>query len=76
MSPKVYEIGDKVLVYDAVKYTSHTDKLDLKWKVPYYIHNIVNPEAYKLQIINRQILQIPINKSLFKLCYMGATNIY
>ncbi|RHZ70342.1 hypothetical protein Glove_272g11 [Diversispora epigaea] len=33
-----YQIGNKVLMYEAAKQTSHTGKLEPKWKGPYYIH--------------------------------------
>jgi hypothetical protein len=73
MSSKIYEIGDKVLMYDAAKHTSHTGKLDPKWKGPFYIHDIVNPGVYKLRTINGQVLRTPINGSLLKMYYDRVT---
>ena len=62
-----YEIGDKVLVYDAAKQTSHTGKLDPKWKGPFYIHDRPYQGVYKLRTIDGKVLKAPINGSLIKM---------
>jgi len=36
-----FEIGDKVLLYDAAKQTQHSGKLKPKWKGPYFVHDEV-----------------------------------
>jgi hypothetical protein len=69
----LYEIGDKVLVYEAAKQTSHTGKLDPKWKGPYYIHDRPNPGVYKLRTLEGKVVRTPINGSLIKL-YQERTN--
>lgn len=71
-TPK-YEIGDKVLMYEAAKQTSHTGKLDQKWKGPYYIHNIVHPGVYKLRTLDGKVTRAPINGSLLKMYYDRIT---
>jgi hypothetical protein len=63
----VYEIGNKVLIYEAAKQTSHTGKLDPKWKGPYYIHDLIYSGVYKLRTLDRKVLRTPINGSLLKL---------
>ena len=62
-----YEIGNKVLLYEAAKHTSHTGKLDPKWKGPYYIHDLVYPGVYKLKTLDGKVLRTLINGSLLKL---------
>ncbi|CAB4441356.1 unnamed protein product [Rhizophagus irregularis] len=43
-----FQIGDKVLYYDAAKEKQWSEKLEEKWKGPYYIHKIVvNGELLK-----------------------------
>jgi Integrase core domain len=69
VKPIVYEIGNKVLLYDAAKQTSHTGKLDPKWKGPYYIHDLLYPGVYKLRTLDGNVLRAPINGSLLKMYY-------
>ncbi|RHZ60338.1 hypothetical protein Glove_355g43 [Diversispora epigaea] len=70
---KRYQIGDKVLMYDAAKHTSHTGKLEPKWKGPFYIHNKLNPGVYKLRTLEGKVLLAPINGSLLKMYYERST---
>jgi ribosomal protein L21E len=72
-SVKTYEIGDKVLVYDAAKQSSHTGKLNPKWKGPYYIHDTPNKGVYKLRTLEGKVIQAPINGSLLKRYYERTT---
>jgi len=69
INPVVHEIGDKVLIYEAAKQTSHTGKLDPKWKGPYYIHDLSHPGVYKLRTLDGKVLRAPINGSLLKKYY-------
>jgi len=69
INPITYEIGDKVLIYEAAKQTSHTGKLDPKWKGPYYIHDLSYPGVYKLRTLDGKVLRTPINGSLLKKYY-------
>jgi hypothetical protein len=73
ISPTVYEIGDKVLVYDAAKHTSHTGKLNNKWKGPFYIHDRPYQGVYKLRTIDGKVLQTPLNGSLLKKYHERST---
>jgi hypothetical protein len=68
-----YEIGDKVLIYDAAKHTSHTGKLNPKWKGPYYIHDCLHKGVYKLRTLDGKVLQTPLNGSLLKKYYERST---
>jgi Integrase core domain len=61
-----YEIGDKVLVYEAAKQTSHTGKLNPRWKGPYYIHDRPYLGVYKLRTLEGKVVHTPINGSLLK----------
>ncbi|GBB94648.1 hypothetical protein RclHR1_23990002 [Rhizophagus clarus] len=64
-----FEIGDKVLYYDAAKEKQWTGKLDPKWKGPFYIHEIRQNGAYKLRSMEGKVLRTPVNGSLLKLYY-------
>jgi hypothetical protein len=68
-----YEIGDKILVYDAAKHTSHTGKLNPKWKGPYYIHDCLHQGVYKLRTLDGKVLQTPLNGSLLKKYHERST---
>ena len=69
VTPITYEIGDKVLLYEAAKQTSHTGKLDPKWKGPYYIHDLIYSGVYKLRTLDGKVLRAPFNGSLLKRYY-------
>jgi len=69
INPIEYEIGDKVLIYDAAKHTSHTGKLNPKWKGPYYIHDRPYTGVYKLRTLEEKVIQAPINGSLLRPYY-------
>jgi Integrase zinc binding domain/Integrase core domain len=61
-----FQIGDKVLMYDAARDKHFTGKLKPKWKGPYYIHNILKNNAYKLRTMEGKVLTAPINILLLK----------
>jgi hypothetical protein len=66
-SPKVqFEIGDKVLLYDAVKQNQHSGKFESKWKGPYFVHDEVQKDVYKLRTLDGKILVSPYNTLLLK----------
>ena len=65
--PIDYQIGDKVLLYEAAKEKTWTGKLEDKWKGPFYIHNKLLNGAYKLRSTDGRILKTPINASLLKI---------
>ena len=71
VKPVIYEIGDKVLIYEAAKQTSHTGKLHPKWKGPYYIHDLLYLGVYKLRTLDGKVLQTPLNGSLLKYIMKG-----
>jgi hypothetical protein len=73
VTPIVYEIGDKVLVYDAAKHTSHTGKLNPKWKGPFYIHDQLYQGVYKLRTTDGKVIRTPINGSLLKMYHERST---
>ena len=46
-----FQIGDKVLLYDAARETQHSGKCEYKWKGPYYIHSVQQQSVYKLGLL-------------------------
>jgi transposase InsO family protein len=63
---KEFEIGDKVLQYDAAKDKQWSGKLEDKWKGPYYIHEVLVNGSYKLKEFNGKIFKTPVNGELLK----------
>ena len=61
-----FEIGDKVLKYDAKNHNSKSGKLDDKWLGPYLIHEILLNGSYKIKTIEGKIVKTPINGMLLK----------
>ncbi|HVH96631.1 MAG TPA: DDE-type integrase/transposase/recombinase, partial [Bacillus sp. (in: firmicutes)] len=62
-----FQIGDKVLLYDAKKEKQWTGKFDDKWKGPYYVHSVGRTGSYKIREISGQVLTTPVNGRLLKL---------
>jgi hypothetical protein len=63
---KNFQIGDKVLYYDAAKEKQWSGKLEEKWKGPYYIHEILYKGSYKIKTIEGKIMKVPVNGELLK----------
>ena len=61
-----FEIGDKVLYYNAAKEKQWSGKLEEKWKGPYYIQQKLLNGSYKIKEINWRILKTPVNGELLK----------
>ncbi|GBB96513.1 hypothetical protein RclHR1_02770015 [Rhizophagus clarus] len=66
---KIYQIGDKILKYNAAKEKQWSGKLEEKWIGPYYIHKIMMNGSYKIKELNGQVLKTPINENLLKKYY-------
>jgi predicted transcriptional regulator len=64
-----FEIGDKVLYYNAAKEKQWSGKLEEKWKGPYYIHSVIVNGSYKLKELDGKILKTPVNGELLKKYY-------
>jgi hypothetical protein len=62
-----FQIGEKVLLYDAKKEKQWTGKFDDKWKGPYYIHSVGRTGSYKLRELTGQVIATPYNGKLLKL---------
>ena len=62
-----FNIGDKVLMYNAAKEKQWSGKLNEKWKGPFFIHDILPNGVYKLRTIDGKVLATPININLLKL---------
>ena len=45
----------------------HHDKFGEKWKDPYYIHNKLDKDAYKLRTLERKVLKNEYNRDHLKL---------
>lgn len=69
IKPQNFQIGQKVLYYDAAKEKQWTGKLEEKWKGPYYIHEILLNGSYKLKEVNGRVLKVPVNGELLKKYY-------
>ena len=69
-----YQIGDQVLYYKAMLDKQWSEKLDPKWKGPYYIYDIIENGAYKIRELNGKVLKTPVNRSLLKI-YINRVNI-
>ena len=67
--PVKYQIGEKVLYYNAAKEKQWSGKLDPKWKGHYYIHSVLINGSYKLRNMDGQVLLTPVNGNLLKLYY-------
>jgi hypothetical protein len=61
-----FQIGDQVLMYNAAKDKQWSEKLESKWKGPFYIHNILPKGVYKLRTLEGKVLASPINVNLLK----------
>ena len=70
---KNFQIGDKVLYYDAAKEKQWSGKLEEKWKGPYYIHEVIHKGSYKIKTIEGKIMKTPVNGELLKE-YIDRTN--
>src|SRR5213078_4470619 len=62
-----YKKGDLVLYYKALLDNRHTGKLELKWKGPYIIHQVIGNGAYKLGNLEGQVLKTPVNGMYLKI---------
>jgi hypothetical protein len=62
-----YNIGDKVLYFEAAKDKTHSGKLDQKWKGPYYIHQLLINGSYKIREIDGRVFRTPVNGDLLKI---------
>ncbi|CAG8686193.1 10264_t:CDS:2 [Gigaspora rosea] len=61
-----FNIGDKVLVLDAKKASTHSHKLTPKWKRPYYMHDVLPNYVHKLRETSNRVFATPVNKTLLK----------
>ena len=68
-----FEIEEKVLYFNVPLDQSKLGKLEPKWKGPYYVHNVLPNDAYKIRTIEEgqlgRVLSSPINGNLLKLYY-------
>jgi Integrase zinc binding domain/Integrase core domain len=68
LPPEVqYNIGDQVLHYRAMLDKQWSNKLEPKWKGPYYIHLVLGNGAYRIREMNGKVLKAPINGKYLKL---------
>lgn len=64
-----FDIGDKVLLEDAKKRYSRSDKFAPKCTGPYYVHDKLPNDAYKLRTLEGKVISAPFNLSLLKKYY-------
>ena len=50
-------IGDKVLVECTWLKTNFSAKLEKKWIEPYFIHNVLKDNIYKLKILEERLVK-------------------
>jgi hypothetical protein len=60
-----YKIGDLVLLYKSQ--LRGKQKLQDRWKGPYYVHEDMGNGVYKLRSLDGQILKVPVNSERLKL---------
>jgi hypothetical protein len=65
--PPEFWIGDKVWSYDSRRDSSHSRKLMPKWEGPYYIHEKLSYDAYRLRTIDGNVLPTTHHGSRLKL---------
>ncbi|CAB4443573.1 unnamed protein product [Rhizophagus irregularis] len=63
---KNFQIGDKVLYYNAAKEKQWSGKLEEKWKGPYYVHKTISKGSYRIKTMEGKILKTPVNGELLK----------
>src|ERR1700761_8460306 len=63
---KGFNIGDKVLYYDAAKEKQWSGKLEEKWKGPYYVHEIISKGSYRIKTMVGKVMKTPVNGELLK----------
>ena len=56
-----FAIGDKVLMKRIEIQHWHHEKFSAKWKGPFYIHQALDKDAYKLRTMNGKILKNSYN---------------
>ena len=61
-----FEIGEKVLLYEAWREKQWSGKLQEKWKGPYIIHEKLLNGSYRLKELNGQIMKTPQNGKWLK----------
>jgi hypothetical protein len=59
-----FQIRDLVLMYKSQ--LRGKQKLQERWKGPYYVHELLGNGAYKLRTIEGQILKSPVNSERLK----------
>ena len=60
-----FKIGDLVLLYRSE--LRGKQKLQERWKGPYYVHEALDNGAYKLRTIDGNVLKVPVNSERLKL---------
>jgi hypothetical protein len=60
----IFKIGDLVLLYQSQ--FKGKQKLQERWKGPYYVHEIIGDGAYKLRTMEGKILKVPVNVDRLK----------
>ena len=61
------KIGDKVLVYRTNLQTNFSAKLEEKWIGPYYIHDVLQRNVYKLRNLDGKLVKNVIHGNRLKL---------
>ena len=65
-----FKIGDLVLLYRSE--LKGKQKLEDRWKGPYFVHEVLGNGVYKLRTQNGKVLKIPVNSDRLKLYHQRA----
>src|SRR3954447_7084212 len=71
---QTFQIGEKVLYFNVTLDQSHSGKFVPKWKGPFTIQQVLPHGAYKLNTMEGQSLDVPINGNLLKRYYNPIFN--
>src|SRR4051794_35761375 len=71
---QTFQIGEKVLYFNVTLDQSHSGKFVPKWKGPFTIQQVLPHGAYKLNTMEGQPLDVPINGNLLKHYYNPIFN--
>ena len=63
---KKLKIGDKVLVERTWLKTNFSAKLETKWIGPYYVHNVLENNVYKLRTIEGRLVKNVVHGNRLK----------
>ena len=61
------KIGDKVLVERTWLKNNFSSKLENKWAGPYFVHNVLENNVYKLRTLERRLVKNLVHENRLKI---------